>query len=119
MPNFRKKRVEELVREVISDLILKSVKDPRVQGVTITEVRMASDLKSANVYFSALADGRSETHLKGLQAAEGFIRMRLKKELTLKYIPTLTFHYDTAFDNFARIDSILKEIKPGEEDDVE
>ncbi len=110
MPSFRKKRVQELIRETISDLILKNVKDPRVQGVTITEVRMSQDLKIANVYFSSLADGQNERRLDGLNAAEGFIRMQLKKELSLKYIPQLKFHYDTAFDNFAKINQILKDI---------
>jgi ribosome-binding factor A len=119
MTGFRKKRVEELLKETISDLLIRSVKDPRVEGVTITEVRMASDLKSANVYFSALGDGRSETHLEGLAAAGGFIRMQLKKELNLKYIPTLTFHYDTAFDNFSKIDKILKDLTSEEKPDLE
>jgi ribosome-binding factor A len=119
MSNFRKNRVGELIRQVISDLIVRKIKDPRVQGVTITEVRMAGDLKSAAVYFSCLADGKHDFHAKGLEAASGFIRREIRRELDLKYIPQLTFLYDTSFDNFSRINQILKDLEPSEtKDDV-
>jgi len=110
MTRFRKNRVAELIREVISDIIRFKIKDPRVQGITITEVLMSSDLKSARVYFNSLADGRSELHKQGLEKASGFIRRQLRLELDLKYIPALSFFYDTSFDNFARINKILKEL---------
>jgi ribosome-binding factor A len=109
--------VAELIRHVISDLIRSKIKDPRVEGITITEVHMAPDLKSARVFFSSLADGKSEVHKQGLEAAAGFIRHRLRTELCLKYIPALTFSYDTSFDNFARIDSILKDLSPSRNKD--
>ena len=110
MDRFRKTRVAELIRQVISDIILYKIKDPRVQGITITEVRMAADLKSATVYFSSLADGRSLVHKQGLEAASGFIRRQLRQEVDLKYIPALSFVYDESFDNFARIDRLLKQL---------
>ena len=118
MNRFRRARVAELVREVISDIIRYKIKDPRIEGVTISEVVMAADLKSARVYFADLADGKSETHNQGLQAAVGFIRRELRLQLDLKYIPALEFHYDTAFDNFARIDGILKTLEPSRDDDI-
>ncbi len=110
MNQFRKNRVGELIREVISEIILYKIKDPRVQGITITEVRMAADLKSATVYFSSLGDGKSLIHKQGLEAASGFIRRQLRLEVDLKYTPALSFVYDEAFDNFARIDSLLKKL---------
>ncbi|MFH0824808.1 MAG: 30S ribosome-binding factor RbfA [Pseudomonadota bacterium] len=118
MGGFRKNRVSELMRQVISDLIRDKIKDPRIIGVTITEVKMADDLKSAIVYFASLADGKHELHLEGLQAAEGFLRRQLRGELDLKYIPVLSFHYDTSFDNYDRISRLLKKVEPpGTEDD--
>lgn len=110
MPQFRKARVSELLKQTISDIIRDDIKDPRVQGVTITEVSMSSDLKSARVFFSSLDDGKIEHHCQGLGAAEKFIRRRLKTELSLKYIPLLTFAYDTSFDHSLKISKILKEI---------
>ncbi len=117
MSNFRKDRVGELIREVISDLIVRKIKDPRVQGVTITEVRMAGDLKSAAVYFGCLTDGKHDVHAEGLEAASGFIRREIRREVDLKYIPQLTFFYDTSFDNFSRINKILKDLEPSEPED--
>ncbi|MFH0960126.1 MAG: 30S ribosome-binding factor RbfA [Pseudomonadota bacterium] len=112
MPQFRKKRVSELIKQTMSDIIRGDIKDPRVQGVTITEVSMSSDLKSARVFFSSLDDGKAESHCQGLAAAEGFIRRRLRSELDLKYIPALTFLYDSSFDHSIKISNLLKSIEP-------
>jgi ribosome-binding factor A len=117
MGKFRKDRVADLLREVISSLVLLDIKDPRVQGITITEVQLADDLKSARVYFGCLADGQAETHKTGLVSAGKFIRRRLREELDLKYIPELHFEYDSSFDNFQKINSILKELGSGEQND--
>lgn len=115
MSKFRKNRVADLIREVISDIVVHKIKDPRVQGITITEVLMSADLKSARVYFSCLSDGREEDRKKGLDSALGFIRRQLRLELDLKYIPELSFFYDTSLDYSQRINRILKEIQPPEE----
>ena len=111
MSNFRKDRVAGLIREVISDIVVLRIKDPRVQGVTITDVRMSPDLKLARVYFSSLTDGKVEDHKQGLASAQGFIRRELRRELDLKYIPELSFFYDTAFDHSVKISQILKELE--------
>ncbi|MCX5872868.1 MAG: 30S ribosome-binding factor RbfA [Deltaproteobacteria bacterium] len=111
MPHFRKQRVSELLKQTISDIINQDIKDPRVQGVTITDVLMSPDLKSAKVFFSSLNDGKVDLHTKGLAKAEGFIRRRLKDELDLKYIPLLTFYYDSSFDYSDKISKLLKDIE--------
>jgi ribosome-binding factor A len=112
MPQFRKERVSELLKQTMSDIIRDDIKDPRVHGVTITEISLSSDLKSARVFFSSLDDGKAESHSQGLAAAEGFIRRRLKAELDLKYIPVMTFSYDSSFDHLVKISNLLKEIEP-------
>ena len=117
MPSFRKNRVAELLRQVIAEIVVFQIKDPRVRGVTITEVQMSADLKSARVYFSCMTDGQNEMHKKGLDSAAAFIRRKLREDLNLKYIHELSFWYDTAFDHSVRIGKILKEIKAPEADD--
>jgi len=116
MAKFRKDRVAELIRHVISDLVVLKIKDPRVEGVTITEVRMSADLKTARVYFCSLADGRAQLHQQGLESAAGFIRRELRQQLDLKYVPELSFFYDSSFDYSARINELLKRISPPESD---
>ena len=118
MARFRKDRVSELVLQVISDIVRLKIKDPRVQGITVTQVQMSADLKSARVYFSSLTDGKAEDHRRGLEAASGFIRHQLRQELDLKYIPELSFYYDTSFDNFSRINRILKDLGVPESEDA-
>ncbi|MDQ7783212.1 MAG: 30S ribosome-binding factor RbfA [Desulfomonilaceae bacterium] len=110
MAKFRKDRVAGLIREVIADLVVLKIKDPRVLGVTITDVRLSADLKTARVYFSSLTDGKVDDHREGLESAQGFIRRELRRELDLKYIPELSFFYDTAFDHSLRINQLLKDL---------
>jgi ribosome-binding factor A len=117
MTSFRKDRVAELLRHVVSEIVMYKIKDPRVQGITITAVSMGADLKSAKVYFSSLGDGRAEDHRKGLEAAAGFIRRQLREAVDLKYIPELSFSYDSSFDNFSRINKILKNIQRTDDED--
>ena len=119
MAKFRKDRVAGLLREVISDIVVHKIKDPRVQDVTITEVRMSNDLKSARVYFGCLAATDPDVRKQGLESALGFIRRELRRELDLKYIPELTFSYDTSFDYSSRINRILKDLNISGADDHE
>lgn len=118
MPSFRKDRVSELLIQAISEIIHLKIKDPRVQGITITAVKISSDLKVATVYFNSLTDGKAEAHKEGLEAAAGFMRRQLREQLDLKYIPELKFFYDTSFDNFSKINKILKEVVPKDTDDA-
>lgn len=119
MTSYRKRRVEELLLQSIAELLILKIKDPRVNGVTITEVSMSADFKSARVYFGCMGDNRRQDHQRGLESAEPFLRKQLRESLDLKYIPHLTFHYDTAFDNSMRIQTILRELKASDSDATE
>ncbi|MBI5968747.1 MAG: 30S ribosome-binding factor RbfA, partial [Deltaproteobacteria bacterium] len=78
----RANRVGDLIREVICEMLLRDLNDPRLEAVTITEVAVTSDLKLATVFFSARGDRpKEEASLQGLQSAAGYIRRRLGKEL--------------------------------------
>jgi ribosome-binding factor A len=108
MGNGRMRRVDEAVREVLSDAITKDLKDPRVGFVTVTEVKTSPDLRHARVYVSVLGDehARSET-LAGLRSAHGFLQARVAAELPLKRTPTLTFEYDESIDRGMRISRLI------------
>jgi ribosome-binding factor A len=113
------RRVDEAVRQVISDAVSAELKDPRVGFVTVTDVRTSPDLSHARVYVSVLgANGgvsdeqeRSDS-LQGLQSAHGFLQGRLAGELRLKRTPTLEFIYDDTIDRALRVDELLDEIGP-------
>ena len=111
----RLQRVNQLIREEISVLIQRELKDPRLGFVTVTEVDVAKDLRTAKVYVSVLgpeADWRSS--LEALENARGFIRNWLVPRLRLRAIPHLTFHPDRSMAHAAHIQTVLEELRTEE-----
>jgi ribosome-binding factor A len=108
MAGGRMRRVDEAVREVLSDAISKNLKDPRVGFVTVTAVKTSPDLRHARVYVSVLGDEpvRART-LDGLRSAHGFLQGVIAAELKLKRTPALAFEYDYTVQRAARISELL------------
>jgi ribosome-binding factor A len=103
------RRVDEAVREVLSDAITRELKDPRVGFVTVTAVETAPDLRHARVFVSVLGDaGVRRRSLAGLRSAHGYLQKRVARELHLKHTPTLDFAYDDSVDRGMRIQSLLE-----------
>jgi ribosome-binding factor A len=114
----RSQRVGDLIREVISEMILRDLGDPRLETVTITEVEVTSDLKLARVFFSARGEqAREKAALQGLEGAAGFIKKNLGRELRLRYMPELIFQLDRSFDYGSKIDRLIRTLHEGEEKD--
>ena len=110
MPGDRLRRVNEAVRQVLSDAITRDVKDPRVGFVTVTAVDVSSDLRHAHVYVSVLGDAAArEGSLEGLGAAHGFLQGRIARELRLKHTPTLTFFHDDTAERAQRLERLMDE----------
>jgi len=108
----RSDRVGDLLLEVISDLLRREIRDPRVRCVALTAVKMSKDLRHARVYFNLLGGevGRHEA-AAGLMSASGFIRTKAAKQLSLRFAPSLEFAYDDSTDEAQRIDALLKGLK--------
>ncbi len=107
-----------MIREVIGELLLRDLRDPRLEMVTLTEVKVAADLKSATVYFSARGVVQKEEEaLEGFQSAGGYIKKALAKELRLRYTPELFFKVDHSFEYGSKIDRLIKTIHREEEGD--
>ncbi len=110
MRSDRLRRVDEAMREVLSDAVTKEIKDPRVGFVTVTAVDTASDLRHAKVYISVLGDdGVRQRSLDGLRSAHGFLQRRVADELRIKHTPTLEFLYDDSLDRGLRIEALLQQ----------
>jgi len=109
MSTDRMRRVDEAMREVLSDAITSEIKDPRVGFVTVTAVETAADLRHARVFVSVLGDDPVRRRsLQGLRSAHGFLQRRVADELRLKHTPTLEFVFDDTVDRAARITELLK-----------
>jgi ribosome-binding factor A len=104
----RLRRVDEAVRQVLSDAVATDLKDPRVGFVTVTAVRTSPDLRHARVYVSVLGDPAArEASLEGLRSAHGFLQRRVANELTLKHTPTLDFVYDDSIERGMRLSELI------------
>jgi ribosome-binding factor A len=102
------RRVDEAVREVLSDAIAQQVKDPRVGFVTVTAVETAADLRRARVFVSVLGEqGARKRSLEGLRSAHGVLQRAVARELRLKHTPTLDFLYDESVDRGMRISELI------------
>ena len=113
--SYRKEKLNERIKELIGELLLNRVKDPRVGLVTITSVTVAPDLATAKVYFTVMGDEtvRAETR-KGLDSARSFLRKTVANELKLRQTPELRFVYDDTLDRAMRIDETIEELRRNE-----
>jgi ribosome-binding factor A len=103
------RRVDEAVREVLSDAIAKEIKDPRVGFVTVTAVNTSRDLRHARVYVSVLGDEQERAaSLDGLRSAHGYLQGVIATELALKHTPTLVFEYDETVERAARLTQLMQ-----------
>ncbi len=116
---YRIERVNHLIRQEISDLLMREIKDPRLKGlVSITDVETSSDLKYAKVYFSCFCnDNEKKEILNALVAASGFFHNELSKRIRLRHIPKLDFRWDDSIEKGSHILGLIDRIiKKGEPD---
>ncbi len=100
-------RLNGLLRQEISHLLSREIKDPRLNGIiSITEVQTSSDLRNARVFVSVLGDQETkDAALDGIQSAASFLRRSLRDRLKLRYVPFLKFALD---DSIADADALLR-----------
>ncbi len=111
MSHHRPERVAEVIRHVLTRLLREEIRDPRIGFVTLTEVRVSSDLKHARAYVSTAAVvGGREAALSALNHAAPFFRRALAREAVLRHTPDIRFLEDTAIERGQRVDEILDAI---------
>jgi ribosome-binding factor A len=105
----RIRRVNEAIREVLSDRLAAGLKDPRIGFVTVTSVDTSPDLRHARVYVSVLGTRRErEETLAGLSASRPLLQRAVATELRMKRTPTLAFVYDESVERGMRITELLE-----------
>lgn len=110
MAGRRLERVNRVLREELSRLVLEELKDPRVAGITFTRVETSLDLSHARITVRALpGEVPVEEAIEGLDRAAGFIRRRLGRELQFRKTPELHFVPDQTLEHARRIDELLDE----------
>lgn len=107
--SVRAEKVASLIKEEVSTLVQRNFSMEEFGFLTVTEVRMTPDLRSAKIYVSVFGDGpRKEKTLALLEEQKGFIRSSLGRVIRLKFTPTLTFLLDETLDRAMKIEQILQ-----------
>ena len=118
MGSTRNRRISEEIRKVVSDLLLRGLKDPRISKFTsVTDVKTTKDLRFSYIFISVYdpnAD-RKET-VEALNRAKGFIRNEIGRSIDLRYTPEPIFKEDDSVDNAMHIQKILSEVSSSEEE---
>jgi ribosome-binding factor A len=111
----RTERVGELIRDELSDLLLREVRDPRLGGlISITRVEVTDDLSNARIFVSIMATPQERTDaLRALNSAASFFHRELKQRIQIRRVPFLVFRLDTSIEEgaavLARIDEVVRE----------
>jgi ribosome-binding factor A len=111
MQGKRLDRVNQLIKEEISLLLQRELKDPRLGFVTVTDVETTKDLRSAKIYVSVLGtEEQWVSSLEGLTSARGFIRNWLRDHLGLRATPMLEFRADRSMEHAAHIQALFRRL---------
>jgi len=109
---IRLERISDRIKEDLSEILIKEISDPRLVGVSITDVRVDRELAYADVYVSSIEGKiRSEEILAGLEHAQGFLRYTLSKQIELRVFPRLRFHWDPTPERAEEIERIIASLK--------
>ena len=124
---LRAQRIADRIREELSSMLIYDVSDPRLSGVSITDVSVDRELAYASIYVSALeGSSRADEVINAFEHASGYLRSQLAKRIELRTFPRLRFNWDSTFERADRIEKLLSslneeqrqsdEIEPGEQD---
>lgn len=108
---YKQERVAGRIRKILSTLIIREISDPRLQGITVTEVEIDAELMYAKVFVNALGEEEREAEIMiGLEHAKGFLRREVARRLSLRRAPILTFKWDVSLERSDRINKLLSEL---------
>ena len=109
----RQRRLGQLLKQEISELIAREIKDPRIAFVSITSVDVAPDLRHAKVFVSVLgSESERKSTIAGLRSAAGYIRRELGARLSLRYAPEIRIMYDDSIEEGSRILALIQSVAP-------
>ena len=107
----RTDRVSTIIHRAVSEIIENDIRDTRKGMVTVTDVQVAKDFKTAKIFVSVLGDSdQVKKSVELLNNAAGFIRAKLGDMIIIRYVPSLKFYYDASTVTGMKMDSILKEL---------
>ncbi len=111
MEGKRSEKVADLIQKEVSQMLLRSIKDPRIGFVTITKVTVSEDCRFARVYFSVAGTlAERESSEKGLNSAKGYVRKELGRRIRLRYTPEIVFQFDPSVEYAIHMEEVIRDI---------
>lgn len=118
MEGKRSEKVADLIQKEISEMLVRSIKDPRIGFITITRVRVSEDCRFAKIYFSVAGDLKErERSMKGLESATGYVRKELGRRIRLRYTPEILFQFDPSIEYAIHMEELIQRIHDEKEPD--
>jgi ribosome-binding factor A len=112
MEGKRSEKVADLIRKEISEMLVRTIKDPRIGFITITRVTVTEDCRSAKVYYSVVGTfNERERSMKGLNSAKGYIRRELGHRIKLKYTPEIVFQFDPSIEYAVHMGELIHHLQ--------
>lgn len=107
----RPEKVEHFIKEELSEILRREVRDPRIGFVSVTDVEVSTDLRHARIFVSVLGDAAAKAAtMDGLRSAVGYIRRELGGRLQMRHTPEITFRLDESIERGARVHRLLGEV---------
>lgn len=114
---LRLQRISDRIREELSEMLIQEISDPRLSGISVTEVKVDRELAFADIYISAIEGSeRAKEVLEGLQHAQGYIRRELSQRVDLRTFPRLRFHWDPTYERAEHIERLIASLQNEESD---
>ena len=109
---LRIEKLQELIKQEMGKMLLTDLKDPRIGFVTVTDVEMTGDLRSAKIFISVMGgEEKVKSSLEGLQSALGFIRREIGQRIKIRFTPEISFALDTSLDYGDHIQKLLLKVE--------
>ena len=109
---LRIEKLQELIKQEMSKMLLTDLKDPRIGFVTVTDVEMTGDLREAKIYVSIMGgEEQVKNSLEGLNSALGFVRREIGQRVRLRFTPEISFALDTSLDYGDHIQKLLLQVE--------
>ena len=111
MNDTQRARMEETIHQMVAELLVKKIKDPRVSNVSITRVEISKDYSLAKISYNIIGSKDDlDKVAEGLKSCSGFIRRNIKKHVRLRVIPELIFIYDSSLDRAMKLEELIDQI---------
>jgi ribosome-binding factor A len=115
MSSRRTQKAAQAIREVVSMAIIAELRDPRIEGVTVTYVEVSPDMRHAKVHVSIMGDDKKQQLcLHGLQSSAGFLQSKISDRIDTRYTPRLKFELDMGVKKSLAISQLLNDLLPGD-----